>query len=73
MRSKSDSRPEIVAKNEEYFDAGVELIWVIDPEARTVAASRRGHPDGTFKDGDTLTCPLLPGFAARVANLFAGS
>jgi Uma2 family endonuclease len=73
VRSKNDSRPEVAAKNDEYFDAGVELIWVIDPEARTVTASRRGQPDQTFQVTDTLTCPLIPGFAVPVANLFAGS
>ena len=63
VRSKNDSRPEIAAKNDEYFDAGVELIWVIDPEARTVTVSRRGQPDETLSgNSDTLTCQLIPGF-----------
>lgn len=73
IRSKNDFRPEIAAKNEEYFDAGVELVWVIDPEAKTVTAHRRGTSDQTFQQTDTLTCHLIPGFAVPVANLFAGS
>ena len=73
VRSKNDSRPEIAAKNDEYFDAGVELVWVIDPDARTVTASRRGQPDATFQAADTLTCQLIPGFAIPVANVFIGS
>jgi Uma2 family endonuclease len=73
VRSKNDFRPGITAKNAEYFDAGVELVWVIDPEARTVTAHRRGVPDHTFQQADTLTCHLIPGFAVPVANLFSGS
>lgn len=72
VRSKNDSNPEVVGKNEEYFRAGVQVVWVIDPAARTVAAH---HADGAvqiFRDTDTLTCGLLPGFAVPVANLFAG-
>jgi Uma2 family endonuclease len=73
VRSKNDSRPEIGAKNDEYFAAGVELIWVIDPEARTVTISRRGQTDEVLQMTETLTCQLIPGFAVPVANLFRGS
>jgi Uma2 family endonuclease len=73
IRSKNDFRPEIAAKNEEYFNVGVELVWVIDPEARTMTAHRRGIPDQIFQEPDTLTCHLIPGFAVPVANLFVGS
>jgi Uma2 family endonuclease len=73
IRSKNDFRPDIAAKNEEYFDAGVDLIWVIDPQARTVTAHRRGSPDRTFIETETLTCHLIPGFALPVASLFVGS
>jgi Uma2 family endonuclease len=73
VRSKNDSRPEIAAKNDEYFDAGVELIWVIDPDARTVTACRRGRPDEIIQLTETLTCQLIPGFAVLLADLFRGS
>jgi Uma2 family endonuclease len=73
VRSKNDSRPEIVAKNDEYFEAGVELIWVIDPDSRTVTASRHGQPDVTFQTSETLTCQLIPSFAVPVVDLFRGS
>jgi Uma2 family endonuclease len=73
VRSKNDSRPEIAAKNDEYFDAGVELIWIIDPEARSVTISRRGQIDEILQVADTLTCQLIPGFSIPVANLFRGS
>jgi len=73
VRSKNDSIPEIVAKCEEYFRAGVRVVWVIDPDARTVAAH---HADGSVqivRETDTLTSGLLPGFALPVTMLFAGA
>jgi Uma2 family endonuclease len=72
IRGKNDTNPEIVAVCEEYFRAAVQ-VWVIDPPTRTVAAL---HSDGSaqiFRDTDTLTCGLLPGFTAPVASLFAGT
>ena len=73
VRSKNDSRPEIAAKYDEYFAAGVELIWIIDPDARTVTISCRGKTDDTLQTSDTLVCQLIPGFTVPVANLFRGS
>jgi Uma2 family endonuclease len=71
IRSKNDTNPEVVGKCEEYHRAGVRVVWVIDPDARTVAAH---HPDGSvqvFRDTDPLTCSLLPGFSLPVSNLFS--
>jgi Uma2 family endonuclease len=73
VRSKNDTQPEIAAKSTEYFAAGVEVIWIINPDARTVTVSRHGQPDETLQGTDTLTCQLIPGFAIPVANLFRGS
>jgi Uma2 family endonuclease len=72
VRSKNDTNPEIVGKNEEYFRAGVQVVWVIDPAARTVAAHNADGSVQIFRDADALTCGLLPGFTLPVANLFAG-
>jgi Uma2 family endonuclease len=72
VRSRNDTSTEIVGKNEEYFQARVRVVWVIDPATRTVAAH---HADGSvqlFRDADTLTCTLLPGFSVPVASLFVG-
>jgi Uma2 family endonuclease len=73
IRSKNDTMPEVVAKNEEYFRAGVQVVWVIDPAARTVAAHAADGSVQIFRDTDALVCHLLPGFAVPVANLFAGA
>ena len=72
IRSRNDTGPEVVAKCEEYFAAGVRVVWVIDPAARTVAAHNADGSVQVVRDPDPLTCGLLPGFAVPVANLFAG-
>lgn len=73
VRSKNDTRPELASKREEYFDAGVKLVWIIDSNSSTVTAHERGQPDRVFSETETLTCPLIPGFAVPVSKLFTGS
>jgi Uma2 family endonuclease len=71
VRSKNDTGPEVEAKVREYLAAGVELVWVADPDARTVTAHRPDQPPRVFADADTLTAdPVIPGFAVPVADLF---
>ena len=54
------------------LERGVRLIWVIDPEDRSVTVYRKGAPDEYLTENDTLTGgDVLPGFSVRVAELFA--
>ena len=71
VRSPNDTRPEVAAKNQEYFDAGVHVVWLIDPATRTVSACNADGSVQLFRDGDTLTCPLLPGFGVAVRLVFS--
>jgi Uma2 family endonuclease len=71
VRSKNDTGPEVEAKVHEYLAAGVELVWVADPDARTVTAHRANQSPQVFAAADTLTAdPVIPGFAVPVAELF---
>ncbi|HET6576507.1 MAG TPA: Uma2 family endonuclease [Fimbriiglobus sp.] len=71
VRSKNDTGPEVEAKVREYLAAGVELVWVADPDARTVTAHRPNQPAQVYAAADTLTAdPVIPGFAVPVAELF---
>lgn len=72
IRSKTDTDAEVARKTQEYLAAGVVVVWVIDPDARTVTECRAGRPPRVFAAADTLACDLLPGFAVPVARLFAG-
>lgn len=69
--SPNDTAQQITSKINDLLNNGVELIWVIDPETRTVTAySRTGVQSLTEKD--TLTGgDVLPGFRCKVADLFA--
>lgn len=73
VRSKNDSSNEVRAKKDEYFAAGVQLVWVVDTDDKTVAAYRPGRDVQLFTCDDSLSTSLLPGFSVPVAKLFAGS
>lgn len=73
VRSKNDSSNEVRAKKEEYFAAGVQLVWVVDTDDKTVAAYQPGRDVQLFTCADSLSTSLLPGFSVPVAKLFAGS
>jgi len=69
VRSKNDSTLEVEAKVRDYLTAGVELVWVADPEARTV--NRPGQPAVIMTVADTLTAdPIIAGFTLALADLF---
>ena len=71
VRSKNDTQPEIDAKVHDYLSAGVVLVWVADPEARTIAVYHiKNHSPMILSADDTLTAhTVIPGFAVPVAAL----
>jgi Uma2 family endonuclease len=78
IRSPSTAQRDVGRKRELYERHGAQELWLVDHGARPVRALRRSRPgverfdvDVTFAAADTLTSPLLPGFAQPVAELFA--
>jgi Uma2 family endonuclease len=70
IRSKTNTQLELDAKVRDYLAAGAVLVWVADPESRTVIAHRADQPPLVFTATDTLTSdPVIPGFAVPVAEL----
>jgi Uma2 family endonuclease len=70
--SPSDRASEVVAKLEMYQEAGVPLIWLVDPDKETVTIIAAGQPTRVVKQGDTLDGGnVLPGFSVPVAEIFA--
>ena len=69
-----ENRPaEMEARVADYLAAGTRLLWIIDPEARTVARRAPTGPLATLMEGDTLGAgDVVPGFAMPVADLFDG-
>jgi Uma2 family endonuclease len=71
VRSKNDTQPRIDRKVNEYLNAGVVAVWVLDPDARTVTVCRQGSQAQRLSAGDILTAPdVIPGFQVAVAALF---
>jgi Uma2 family endonuclease len=55
-----------------YLQAGVRLIWLVDPAERTITIFRPDAAPKVLGDGDTLEGgEVLPGFSVPVAELFA--
>lgn len=69
--SPNDLVDELMEKIEEYFQAGMEQVWVIYPRWGIIhvfdssSTSRLLHRDETLEGGD-----ILPGFRLTVATLF---
>jgi Uma2 family endonuclease len=72
VRSPSNTTARLIAKIREYFACGVRLVWVVDPDARTVTIYRQPGEGRVVWDDATLSGEdVLPGFTCPVAALFA--
>lgn len=70
--SPNDIYYDVEAKAEEYLDAGVRIVWVVNPYNRTVRIFTQANRLSTqLGPNDELTGgDVLPGFTCRVADLF---
>jgi Uma2 family endonuclease len=70
MLSEGNTKAEMARKVQEYFDAGVILVWLIDPRKRTarvfssVGKSTLVRADQALDGG-----PVLPGFVLPLSDL----
>jgi Uma2 family endonuclease len=68
--SEGNTKPEMARKVREYFEAGVTLVWLIDPRKRTarifsaIDKSTLVRAQQTLSGGD-----VLPGFVLRLSDL----
>jgi Uma2 family endonuclease len=71
--SESNTKQEIDLKLGEYFSSGVELAWIFDPEARTVAVyDSPDAPSKVLNQAEVLDGGrVLPGFVLNLPDLFA--
>jgi Uma2 family endonuclease len=70
--SRGNTVGEMAAKRQDYFAAGVELVWQIDPRARTVVVYTSPTQSTTLGLADTLDGgTVLPGFTLAMQDLFA--
>jgi Uma2 family endonuclease len=69
VRSKNDSVPALQRKAADYLAAGVRVVWVADPAARTVTEYRPGAEPRVFAEDQALTVEdVIPGFQLLVRD-----
>lgn len=70
--SPHDTHQEIQAKLQDYFSAGVPLIWLVEPGTCTVTVYRQGGDSiSLLRVNDSLSGEeILPGFSCMIAELF---
>jgi Uma2 family endonuclease len=72
--NESNTRAEMDRKLREYFDAGVRLVWFVQPKTQTAlmysspAKVQKVAKDGTLQGGD-----VLPGFKVPLKQLFTST
>ena len=67
-----DDRPgRLTRRIADYMNAGLTLLWVIDPEDEQVTVWERGAEPRAVSAGDLSAAPVLPGFSVNLEALFA--
>jgi Uma2 family endonuclease len=70
--SPSDRMAEALSKVAMYLEAGVALVWLVDPAQRTIVVFQPDASPMTLRDGDILDGgDVLPAFSVPVAEIFA--
>jgi Uma2 family endonuclease len=71
--SPGNTRKQLAKKLREYFARGVRLVWVADPEDRTVTVyTKPGGGTVLWEDATLTGGDVLPGFTCPVAEFFRG-
>lgn len=70
--SQSNTAKEMAIKREEYFKAGVRLVWEVEPERKEVDVYTSPKRKATFgMDDEVSGGGVLPGFVLKVAAIFS--
>lgn len=69
--SPSDTHEDVVEKIQLFLESGSRVVWILDPDLRTVTVHRSGAEPAFFTASQELSGdPELPGFRVKVADLF---
>ncbi|HZL36151.1 MAG TPA: Uma2 family endonuclease [Tepidisphaeraceae bacterium] len=69
--SPNDSYYEVAQKVAEYLEAGFGMVWVVDPNLKTVRIERAGGAITLLHENDGITAePVLPEFRCKVGEFF---
>ena len=70
--SAGNTPGEMARKRQEYFHAGVQIVWMVDPNARTVEVFTAPEQSTVLHEVQTLEGgTVLPGFVLPLHELFA--
>jgi Uma2 family endonuclease len=70
--SPEDRASEVMAKVQDWLEAGCREVWVVDPKTQTVSVHRSRNETLILHAADRLISDaLLPGFSLSVAEIFA--
>jgi len=70
--SPNDKAYKVMSKTREYLEAGVKLVWEINPQERLILIHRLDGTVAKLKETDTLSGEnVIPGFACPVSELFS--
>jgi Uma2 family endonuclease len=71
--SPTETRARVREKLEDYRTSRIPLVWLIDPQTRTVTVIEREQPSRDLGASDLLEGgDVIPGFSCAIAELFEG-
>jgi Uma2 family endonuclease len=69
--SKNDTRQYLARKVSDYLRAGVQCVWIVDPQTKSLTEHRANTEPRTFDANATVTLSdVIPEFALPLADLF---
>jgi Uma2 family endonuclease len=69
--SKNDTAPYVQRKVDDYLTAGVRVVWVADPDLRTLTEHRRDAAPRIYTETETVAVPeLVPGLQLSLKDVF---
>jgi len=69
--SPNDRSQEVERKVTDYLRAGVDLLWIVNPDTRNVRVHRADGTGQIIAEADTITAnPVVSGFSASVRDFF---
>jgi Uma2 family endonuclease len=72
--SPTNTAVEVFGKVQEYFEAGVQLVWVVYPLQRSIQVFESPNQSRVLREGDELDGgAVLPGFRLRLSQLFGSA
>ena len=67
--SRANTKSEMDRKRQDYFDAGVRLVWYVDPKRRTISVYTSPDEVTVLTEDDTLDgADVLPGFQLSIRD-----